>query len=135
MSTPIDYTKLAASLDYAALDKKLTQLADRQSPKKRKNAVDVLEPFRERLLDLQRKGWSRGQLAEELKTSGIPVSSARLRDCLNCWADGGGKTVRRRARRPAKRASNVAPTTATLLTSTPTPATPKKPASTPFTLR
>ena len=34
MSTPIDYTKLAASLDYAALEKKLAQLGEGQPPKK-----------------------------------------------------------------------------------------------------
>ena len=50
MSTPTDYTKLAATLDYAALEKKLTQLAERQPPKKRKNIADVLEPLRDRLL-------------------------------------------------------------------------------------
>jgi len=47
MRTPIDYTKLAATLDYAALEKKLTQLAERQPPRKRKTAADVLEPLRE----------------------------------------------------------------------------------------
>jgi hypothetical protein len=135
MSTSTDYTKLAASLDYAALEKKLTQLAERQPPKKRKNAADVLEPLRERLLDLQSKGWSSGQLAAELKAAGIPVSPARLRDCLNRWTSGDGKTVRR----PARQRQAVAPTAATSPTSTPTPATAKKPViGTPpggFTLR
>jgi hypothetical protein len=137
MSEPIDYTKLAASLDYAALDKKLTQLSERQPPKKRKNAADVLEPLRERLLVLHHNGWSSGQLAEELKTAGIPVSPARLRDCLNRWASGDNGVGKRRARREAKPAPNVAPTAATLPTSTPTPS--KKPViGTPpggFTLR
>ena len=55
MKTSTDYTKLAASLDYAALEKKLTQLAQAQPPKKRKNAADVLKPLRERLLALQPK--------------------------------------------------------------------------------
>ena len=135
MSTSIDYTKLAASLDYAALEKKLTQLAERQPSKKHKNAVDVLEPLRERLLALQQKGWSSGQLAEELKAAGIPVSPARLRECLNRWVNGGGKTVRR----PARRRQVVASAAATSLTSTPMSATPKKPvigpAQSPFTLR
>lgn len=134
MSTPIDYTKLAATLDYAALEKKLTQLAERQPPKKRKNAADVLEPLRERLLDLQSKGWSSGQLAEELKAAGIPVSAARLRDCLSRWASGDNGTGKRRARRRQV----VASTAATSPTSMPTPA-PKKPGTdTPpggFTLR
>ena len=135
MSTSTDYTKLAASLDYAALEKKLTQLAERQPPKKRKNAADVLEPLRERLLTLHHNGWSSGQLAEELKTAGIPVSPARLRDCLNSWASGDNGAGKRRARRRQV----VAPTAATSPTSTPTPATPKKPViGTPpggFTLR
>ncbi|HRZ39087.1 MAG TPA: hypothetical protein P5534_22295 [Candidatus Paceibacterota bacterium] len=135
MSTPIDYTKLAASLDYAALEKKLTQLAQAQPPKKRKNAADVLEPLRERLLTLHHNGWSSGQLAEELKAAGIPVSPARLRDCLNRWASGDNGAGKRRARRRQV----VAPTAATSPTSTPTPATPRKPGTdTPpggFTLR
>jgi hypothetical protein len=108
MSKPIDYTKLSGSLDYAELETKLTQLADRQPPKKRKNAADVLEPLRERLLGLQRQGWTSRQLAEELKAAGVPVSPARLRDCLKSWADGGNKTLRR----STPRRLAVAPTTA-----------------------
>ena len=135
MSTPINYTKLAASLDYAALEKKLAQLGEGQPPKKRKNVGDVLEPLRERLLDLKQKGWSSGQLVEELKAAGVPVSPARLRDCLNRWADGGGKTVRRQARRRPV----VASTAAISPTSSPMSTTPKKPViapqSSPFTLR
>lgn len=134
MSTPIDYTKLAASLDYAVLEKKLTQLAQAQPPKKRKNAADVLEPLRERLLVLHHNGWSSGQLAEELKAAGIPVSPARLRDCLSRWASGDNGAGKRRARRQAKPAPNVAPTAAT-----PSASTPRKPGTdTPpggFTLR
>lgn len=127
MSKPIDYTKLAASLDYAALDKKLSQLSERQPPKKRKNAADVLEPLRERLLALHESGWSSRQLAEELKAAGIPISSARLRDCLNGWTDGGGKTVRRQARRRQA----VAPTPAKPLASPPMATLPKKPVTIP----
>ena len=82
MSTHIDYTQIAAKLDYAAVEKKLEQLAQREPPRKRKTAVDVLEPLRERLLALHRKGWSSAQLVDELKAVGIPVSPARLRDCL-----------------------------------------------------
>lgn len=139
MSTSTDYTKLAATLDYAALEKKLTQLAERQPPKKRKDAADVLEPLRERLLALHHNGWSSGQLAEELKSAGIPVSPARLRDCLNRWASGDNGAGKRRARRQARPAPNVASTAATSSTSTPTPATAKKPVigttQSPFTLR
>ena len=42
MSTTIDYTKLAATLDYAAVEKKLEQLAQRDPPRKRKTVADVL---------------------------------------------------------------------------------------------
>ena len=135
MKTSTDYTKLAASLDYAALDKKLTQLTERQPPKKRKNAADVLEPLRERLLALQQKGWSSGQLAEELRAAGIPVSPARLRECLNRWTSGDNGAGKRRARRRQV----LAPTAVTSPTSTPMSAMPKKPvigpAQSPFTLR
>ncbi len=134
MSTPTDYTKLAASLDYAALDKQLTQLSDRQPPKRRKTAADVLEPVRERLLALHRSGWTSAQLAQELKAAGVPVSPARLRECLNSWADGGGGNGRRRARRQAKPAPNptetdaVAPSTLVRKPVIPSP-------QSPFTLR
>jgi hypothetical protein len=59
MSTHIDYTQIAAKLDYAAVEKKLEQLAQREPPRKRKTAVDVLEPLRERLLawTLKRIRW------------------------------------------------------------------------------
>jgi hypothetical protein len=111
MSTTIDYTKLAATLDYAAVEKKLEQLSQRAPPRKRKTAADVLEPLRERLLALHRKGWSSGQLAEELKAAGVPVSSARLRECLSRWTDGGDGTAKSRTRRRPKRAAaNAQPT-------------------------
>jgi hypothetical protein len=111
MSTPIDYTKLAATLDYAALAKKLEQLTQRNPPRKRKTAADVLEPLRERLLALHDKGWSSGQLADELKTAGVPVSAARLRECLSRWTAGGNGAARPRPRRRPKRAAtNARPT-------------------------
>ncbi len=113
MSTRIDYEQIAAKLDYAALEKKLTQLAEREPPKNRKTAGDVLEPLRERLLALQRKGWSSKQLVEELKTAGVPVSPARLRECLNRWAAGGNGAAKwrgfRRGKRPATHATPPAP--------------------------
>jgi hypothetical protein len=105
MSTPIDYTKLAATLDYASLEKKLEQLMQRDPPRTRKTVADVLEPLRERLLDLHRKGWSSGQLADELKTAGVPASAARLRECLSRWTAGGDGNARSRTRRKPKRAS------------------------------
>ena len=81
MSTRTDYAQIATKLDYAALEKKMEQLSQRAPPRKRKTAADLLEPLREHLLTLHRKGWSSGQLAEELKTAGVPVSPARLREC------------------------------------------------------
>ena len=50
MNNRVDYEQVAAKLDYAAVDKKLAQLAEREPPKKRKTVADVLEPLRERLL-------------------------------------------------------------------------------------
>ena len=39
-----------ASLDYAALDKPLTQWSERQPPNRRRTAADVLKPVCERVL-------------------------------------------------------------------------------------
>ena len=64
MSTRTDYAQIATKLDYAALEKKMEQLSQRAPPKKRKTAADLLEPLREHLLTLHRKGWSSGQLVE-----------------------------------------------------------------------
>ena len=112
MRTTTDYTKLAATLDYAALEKKLEQLAQRDPPRKRKTVADVLEPLRERLLDLQGRGWKARELADELRIAGVMVSPARLRECLNYWAAGGDGTARSRTRRQPKRdAANSQPTT------------------------
>jgi hypothetical protein len=105
MSKRIDYEQIAAKLDYTALDKKLEQLAQREPPQSRKTAVDLLKPLRERLLALQRKGWSSKQLVEELKAAGVPVSPARLRECLNQWTTGGKGTARRRGTSRGKSAS------------------------------
>jgi hypothetical protein len=113
MSTTIDYTKLAATLDYAAVEKKLEQLTQRDPPRKRKTVADVLKPLRQRLLDLHSKGWSAGQLADELKTAGVMVSPARLRECLNYWAAGGDGAARSRSPRRSKRTeANRQPTIA-----------------------
>jgi hypothetical protein len=85
MNTRTDYGQLADKLDYSALERKLTQLAEREPPKARKTAADVLEPLREKLLALHRKGWSSSQLVEELKAAGVPVSR---RDSANVSAAG-----------------------------------------------
>lgn len=119
----MDYTKLAASLDYAALEKKLTQLSERQPPKTRKSVADVLEPLRERLLALHRGGWTSLQLAQELKNAGVPVSPARLRECLNTWSGDGGPPTRR----PARRRSAAAPSEGTAATAAPASTPARKP--------
>jgi hypothetical protein len=114
MSTRMDYTQIAAKLDYAALEKKLEQLTQREPPRKRKTAADVLEPLRERLLALRGKGWKIGELAEELKVAGVPVSPACLRECLSRWTAGGDTTAKSRTRRRPKYApSNTQPTITT----------------------
>jgi hypothetical protein len=135
MNRPIDYTTLAATLDYASLDKKLSQLAEGKPSKRRKTAADVLEPLRERLLALHRNGWSSGQLVSELKAAGVPISPSRLRECLNRWSNGGNSAGRRTARR--RKVVAEAPPSNTRPAGT--PATTKKPVSDPpqgtFTLR
>lgn len=103
MRTATDYTKLAATLDYAAVEKKLEQLTQRDPPRKRKTVADVLEPLRERLLDLHSRGWKAGELADELKIAGVTVSPARLRECLGYWASAGDGAARSRPHRRSKR--------------------------------
>lgn len=103
MSTRIDYGQIAAKLDYATLEKKLEQLAQRDPPRKRKTAADVLEPLRERLLALHSKGWSSSHLANELKAAGVPVTPGRLRECLNRWTTNGENVAKSRSRRRPKR--------------------------------
>jgi hypothetical protein len=114
MSKRIDYGQIAAKLDYSTLDKKLEQLAQRDPPKNRKTAADLLEPLRERILALQRKGWSSQQLAEELKAAGVPVNPARVRECLNRWTAGGMRAAKRRGPSQGKRiaAHTIPPTVA-----------------------
>jgi hypothetical protein len=113
MSKRIDYGQIAAKLDYPTLDKKLEQLAQREPPKNRKTAADLLEPLRERILALHRKGWSSQQLAEELKAAGVPVNPARVRECLNRWtADDKGAAKRRRPGQGKRIAAHTIPPTA-----------------------
>jgi hypothetical protein len=129
MNTRVDYGQLAAKLDYEALNKKLEQLSQRDAPKKRKTVVDALEPLRERLLALHRKGWSSGQLVEELKAAGIPVSPARMRECLGRWTSGGTGSAKLRASRRRSRASAREPANGAQPVSPPCP-TGRRPAST-----
>jgi hypothetical protein len=104
MKTRIDYGQLAAKLDYAGLERKLEQLSEREPPRKRKTAADALEPLRERLLALHHKGWTSGQLVEELKAAGVPVSPARFRECLSRWIGNGNGTAKSRASRRSGKA-------------------------------
>ena len=115
MSKRIDYGQIAAKLDYPTLDRKLEQLAQREPPKTRKTAADLLEPLRERMLALRRKGWSSQQLAEELKAAGVPVNPARVRECLNRWTTGGKRAAKRRGAGQGKHsaASNTPSASAT----------------------
>src|SRR5438093_11020138 len=88
-------------------------MEDRNPPKQRRTAEDLLEPLREKLLALYRKGWSSGQLAAELKTAGVPVSPARLRDCLSRWIGSGNRARRKVVRRLNKRSIASSKTTVT----------------------
>ena len=97
MSQRINYAETADKLNYAALNQKLELLSQADPPGSRNNALAMLEPLREKLLALQRNGWSSQQLAAELKTAGVPVTVARLRECLNRWARGGKRNVKSRA--------------------------------------
>jgi hypothetical protein len=112
MSTRTDYGQLADKLDYSALERKLTQLAEREPPKTRKTAADVLEPLREKLLALHRKGWSSSQLVEELKAAGVPVSPARFRECLSRWTSNGKRIAKPRTNRTVRGNGYNGPSTA-----------------------
>jgi len=79
----IDYTELAAQLNYAALERKLAQLGEQEPPKKRKLVRDVLAPVAARLRELHAKGWTYEQLAKELNDFGLPLKPATLRDYLS----------------------------------------------------
>ncbi|MGC9943264.1 MAG: hypothetical protein ABSE48_15655 [Verrucomicrobiota bacterium] len=115
MSKRIDYEQTAAKLDYAALNKKLELLTQTEPPKNRNTALAMLEPLRDKLLALQRKGWSNQELADELKTAGVPVNAARLRECLNHWSGGGKSPAKRKAmRQPVVARSLSQPTAAPL---------------------
>ncbi len=105
MSQRINYAETAAQLNYAALNQKLELLSQTEPPGSRNTAMAMLEPLREKLLALQRNGWSSQQLAAELKTAGLPVTVARLRDCLNRWSRGGTRNVKAHVGRRNKIAS------------------------------
>ena len=82
MKPRIDYTQVAARLNYAALEKKLEQLGTQEPPKKRRHIGDMLAPVAEKLRELRAMGWTYEQLAGELTDAGLPVKPSGLRDHL-----------------------------------------------------
>ena len=82
MNPRIDYTQVAARLNYVALEKKLDQLGTQPPPKKRRHIGDVLAPIAEKLRELRAQGWTYEQLARELTDAGLPVKPSALRDHL-----------------------------------------------------
>jgi hypothetical protein len=79
MKERTDYTAAAERIDYTKLEKRLDELREEVPSKKRKSARDVLEPVREKLLELRAKGWTYAQLAAELNGAGVPVKVGTLR--------------------------------------------------------
>ena len=102
MSTRNNYGQLAEKLNYSELEQKFTQLAEREPPKVRKTAADMLEPLREKLLALHRKGWSSAHLVQELKAAGVPISVARFRECLTRWTGKRSRNGKSRSGHPPK---------------------------------
>ena len=96
MSTRTDYDEIADKIDYTKLERKLDQLREKEPPKKRRSAADLLGPVREKLLELHGKGWTYEQLARELHESGLPVKLATLRNYLSGRAHGGKKSAKPR---------------------------------------
>jgi hypothetical protein len=82
MTTRVDYTQIAAKLDYAALEQKLEQLRKRSPAKKRKRVGDVLAPVQPKLRELHARGWTYELLAHELNAAGVPVKPSTLREYL-----------------------------------------------------
>ena len=82
MNARTDYDQLAGKIDLTKLDKKLDQLREQEPPKRRKGVAGLLDPMRDKLLDLHTKGWTYKQLAQELHDGGLPVKVATLRNYL-----------------------------------------------------
>ncbi len=78
MKERIDYTKVAESVNYPALISKLDKLREKEPPKRRKNASDVLHAVTPHLLDLRSKGWTYAQLMKELNESEMKVTLSAL---------------------------------------------------------
>jgi DNA-binding NarL/FixJ family response regulator len=83
MTERIDYDKVAEKVNYPALDKKLDELSKKAPPPRRKKAADVLAPVTPKLLAMHAEGWTYQQLAEELKSSGLTVTTSALRAHLS----------------------------------------------------
>jgi len=92
-----DYGAIAGKIDYPKLEKKLEELREQEPPKNRPRASDVLAPVRDRLLDLQAKGWTYAQLAGELKSAGLAVPVGTLRAYLTKGKPGRKPKATRRA--------------------------------------
>jgi hypothetical protein len=82
MNPRVDYTEVAAKLDYAALEQKLEQLRKQSPAKKRKRVGDVLAPVQPKLRELHARGWTYELLAHELNAAGVPVKPSTLREYL-----------------------------------------------------
>lgn len=73
---------IAVDLNRAALSQKLEEMAQRVPPRKRQRLADLLSSDTEQLRKLHAQGWTDRQLAQELGTSGLPVSVGALREHL-----------------------------------------------------
>ena len=107
MKERTDYTAAAERIDYTKLEKKLDELREEAPPKKRKSAGDVLEPVREKLLELRAKGWTYAQLAAELNGAGVPVKVGTLRHYL-----GDGRGAKPSAKRRTRKRQTASTATA-----------------------
>lgn len=106
MSERTDYSAMAGKVDYTRLEKKLEQLRQQEPPRKRKGIADVLDPIREKLIELHAAGWPYPRLVEELNSAGVAVKLGTLREYLS---NGNGTkrraTRKRRSRRTASATS------------------------------
>jgi hypothetical protein len=99
MKTRTDYDQFAGKIDLEKLDKKLDQLREQEPPKRRKGVAGLLDPMRDKLLELRDKGWTYKQLAQELHDGGLPVKVATLRNYLTGRAHKAKKSKARAGRK------------------------------------
>jgi hypothetical protein len=99
MKTRTDYDQFVGKIDLAKLDKKLDQLREQEPPKRRKGVAGLLDPMRDKLLDLHAMGWTYQKLAQELHDGGLPVKVATLRNYLSGRAHKGKKSKARAGRK------------------------------------